>query len=71
MSSGSDKAAEIEKEEEWKSKSIYRSSQRLEMVEKIRNTNPMSDDFLSLCWMMDNKDKIIANRSLIDMIGNG
>lgn len=35
----------------------------------IRNIKPRSSEYADLKWLMNNKEKLIRNRRLIDLIG--
>jgi hypothetical protein len=39
------------------------------LAEKVRNTEPWGTDFIDRLWMEDNKDKIIRNKRLIELLG--
>jgi hypothetical protein len=65
MSSSLDKAQELEdeKEREAQVKELKQLAQSVEMV------RPQTTDYYDLRWFFKNKDKIIRNRRLIEMLG--
>ena len=45
------------------------SSKAIEVKEEIEKTKPGSCKFDNLKWLLENKDKILRNKKLIDLIG--
>jgi uncharacterized protein YqfB (UPF0267 family) len=39
-----------------------------DLSNSIKSINPNSSDFTDIKWMIDNKDRIIGNRKLIELL---
>ncbi|WP_286846632.1 hypothetical protein [Proteiniphilum sp. UBA5463] len=56
-------------EEKWEENLRWISSKAIEVKEEIEKTKPGSCKFDNLKWLLENKDKILRNKKLIDLIG--
>ena len=65
MGTSIDKINDLEEEKQYEADKLL----LLELSEKITDINPLSQDFKDFQFLIENKDKIIRNQALINLLG--